>query len=384
MSTLSTKVVEIDEILPFPDPNTHSLELAKIKGWIVVVGKNSYAKGDKVVYIEPDSVIPKNLEDKLWENSKIARPKDGRIRAIKIRGVISPGLIASLDVCGLDPNTQINTEVSNKLGITKYTQPTNTKTNKNLEKSFKRPHLDFSKYTDIENFKRNLDVLNEGEQVYVTLKLHGTSCRFGWAKSVVEDFRPIVEISKSGLKFNLKDNLRCIKQRVLKLLNKLPEYEFVIGSRNLEIYKDTKTYYKENVWEKVAMQYKDKLGPGEFLFGEIVGKGIQQNFDYGFNDPTFFAYDFKVDGEWLNYDKFIDLCENRNIPTVPILYTGPYSFDKVEQLRNSEDHDLDKNVPCREGVVIRPVNERVSPYLGRVILKAISDKYYLAKTTEYQ
>lgn len=406
MSTLSTKVVVVEQVLPFPDPpntppekTTKSLELVKVMGWYLVAGKGNHKIGSKRVLIEPDSVIPLWLEDKAWEGSKISRPSNGRIRAIKLRGVISPGLLMSLEDCGLDPLTPVGTEVHDLLGIKKYVQPEQAQREARSKKQTlpRRLHSDFVKMTDIENIKRYNYEFEDGETVDISIKLHGTSFRAGWAKTAYERFLPLFVINtdrrgKKYIKWYIQENVRVLKNRIKKFFRLMPENEFVVGSRNTELETMSDSFYDENVWQTVSEHngLKDILNPGEFVYGEIVGtmksgKSVQKNFSYGFKDElALFAYDVRIDGRWLDRDEFYQFCNERGINTVTNIYRGPYSFDVIEKLRNDHTHPIDKHNPCREGIVVRPIKERISQRVGRLVLKAISDKYYLANTTEYQ
>src|SRR5688572_2429673 len=93
MTDFAVEVVKIDEIMPHP--NADRLELARVKGWIMVVGKDQFKTGEPAVFFPIDSVLPFELEAALFAESKI-RPKGGRIRTTKIRGVISQGLLAEV------------------------------------------------------------------------------------------------------------------------------------------------------------------------------------------------------------------------------------------------------------------------------------------------
>ena len=54
--------------------------------------KNEFKIGDKIVYIEIDSIVPERPEFEFLRNRKF------RIRTIKLRGQISQGLILPLSV----------------------------------------------------------------------------------------------------------------------------------------------------------------------------------------------------------------------------------------------------------------------------------------------
>jgi hypothetical protein len=65
------------------------------------------------------------------------------------------------------------------------------------------------------------------------------------------------------------------------------------------------------------------------------------------------------------------------IDIVPILYTGPFDFEKIKALAEGPSAVAGaQNI--REGIVIEPLTERRLPGLGRVQLKLVSNSF-LAK-----
>ena len=76
-----------------PIKDTDKIELATVLGWRVIVSKNDGFKvGDKVVYFEIDSILPDIPEfEFLKKRTKL------RVKTIKLRGVISQGLVISIE-----------------------------------------------------------------------------------------------------------------------------------------------------------------------------------------------------------------------------------------------------------------------------------------------
>jgi len=70
-STLRVPVVQIDEILPHPDPEATKIELAIVGGWQTVVPKDAHKAGDIVLYVPVDAVIPKEISD-FWGGHKVS------------------------------------------------------------------------------------------------------------------------------------------------------------------------------------------------------------------------------------------------------------------------------------------------------------------------
>jgi RNA ligase (TIGR02306 family) len=368
MSEHHVRVVKIHAI--HPHPNADRLELAQIAGWNCVVRKGEYAAGYKVVYIPIDSVLPEELENKIFPPDSKVKLDRHRVKTIKLRGAISQGLIVSLEDLGLSPNTPLDTDVAIRLGITKYEPPVKSiprgMTARQMPKKGINPH--FRKYTDIENFKYYPQLFQLGERVYVSEKLHGTSARYGWLLEEPNTF------------------WKRIKFHARRLFGQPEAFEFCLGSRNVQLQdRAYDGFYAENVYGRIAEDnlLREKLQPGEMLFGEIVGAGIQKGYTYGCG-PTelkFFAYDVMKDGRWLNYDEFARFCGDREIPTVPVLYVGPYAPEHIASLVTGPSTICDAQ-KVREGVVIKPAVERVS-MIGRTVLKWINDEYLLQENTDF-
>lgn len=363
MSTLKVKVVEIDAISPIPKADR--LELAHVKGWQVTVSKGQFLPGSRAVYIPVDSILPAKLEALLFpEDSKIKLHKS-RVRSIKIRGALSQGMLVLPSLIGCE-KCYTGTDVTAQLGITKYEPPEDhlpTGLNVTRKGTTKQPNPHFRKYTDMENIKNHVDLFEPGELVYISEKLHGTSARYMNAPKVTEGW-----FSKCAA-------------TVLRWLGVYQTHEFVYGSRNIQLQRNKNpTPDFGNVYAKIAVLegVEDKLEPGESIYGEIVGSGIQKNYTYGFKagEHKFFAYDAAVDGKWLDYEDFVMFCESKGFTRVPELYVGPYSKEVVDATRAGDS--LVGGQKVREGCVVKAKKERHSP-TGRSCLKAINDEYYLAK-----
>ena len=109
MSSLIVEVVKIKEISPIDGADR--IVLATVKGWNVIIQKDSYQIGDLVVFIPPDSVIPAELIEK----HGLTYLKNGdRIRSVKLKGVISQGLILGLE-CLEGNGKKILREVSGRI-----------------------------------------------------------------------------------------------------------------------------------------------------------------------------------------------------------------------------------------------------------------------------
>ena len=103
MARKLASVVQIDAVTPIQDTERLSVATMKGKGWKVVVGREDFKPGNWAVYFEIDSYLP-NEERYAFLRERCLRrfmTKDGqtclkeglRIKTIKLRGVISQGLL---------------------------------------------------------------------------------------------------------------------------------------------------------------------------------------------------------------------------------------------------------------------------------------------------
>lgn len=128
MRKLAT-VQTISEITPIEGADR--IETARVLGWRVVVGKGEFSVGDKAVYMEIDSILP--ADNPAFESFQARGQKtiavDGRdytghvLKTMKLRGIVSQGLLMSLGTLGIDPSTEVGEEVTDQLGIVKYEAP---------------------------------------------------------------------------------------------------------------------------------------------------------------------------------------------------------------------------------------------------------------------
>lgn len=108
------------------------------------------------------------------------------------------------------------------------------------------------------------------------------------------------------------------------------------------------------------------------LYGEVFGRGVQ-SYDYGERSLAFRAFDLMLDGENVDRTTFASWCERVDLPTVPVLYEGPFSLDAIRAI--SDGDSAIGGTHGREGVVVRPIQERHDPTIGRAILKYVGDRY---------
>ncbi|MHA1704095.1 MAG: RNA ligase family protein [Promethearchaeota archaeon] len=382
---MSQLIVDVSRISKIEShPNADRLRIATIKGWQCIIGLDDFKENDLVVFIPPDSVLPDELIDKY--NLEFVK-KGGRIKTVKLRGFISQGLCLPVPE---GKNWKEGKSVAEELGITKYEppranyqgQPRPTlksvylkyregditfrrfvaKSIGIIKDSFKpKKNMNplFAKYTDIENIKNFNTVFTENDEVVITEKIHGTNFRAGYLKRPTKYFW---------------------QRWLLKFLG---DYEFVYGSHNVQkIALSGKGFYGEDVYGKIAERYKlAEIIPKDYIiYGEIYGKKIQE-LEYGMDDIDVVFFDLKYQNKYVDYEIFSEFCSEKNLPVVPLLFTGRTTADSLKYFTNGTSVVASrKNVKqMREGCVIKMLKEDIHPRIGRKILKSVSAEYLLSK-----
>ena len=110
-------IVVVRRVLAIPDAD--KICLAEIKGWQCVIKKDEFKVGDQAIYYSIDSI-----PDFSDPNFSLVRQRGDRIKTIKLRGVLSQGMLSPLSwlsdrghsIDGLSEGD----DVTEKMGITKY------------------------------------------------------------------------------------------------------------------------------------------------------------------------------------------------------------------------------------------------------------------------
>lgn len=316
MSEFKVEVIEIGEVEKHPDAD--ALDIVHVHGGYPCITRlGQFKTGDKAVYIPVDAVVPTDDPRFAFLAGK------SRIKAKKIRGVFSMGLLIDADQAW-----EVGQDVCELLGITKYEPPLPIIAGGDDESD---PGF-LPVYTDIEGMRRWPDVLQDGEDVIIMEKLHGCNARYCW---------------RDG-------RLWC-------------------GSHH-KIKKPGGT-----VWWRIAEQYglAEKLEkiPDMVLYGEIFGRVQDLHYGSPVGGLQFAAFDAYEDGGYWRYDAFKEHMEMLGIPTAPELYRGAWSKDLMSLAEGESTWPGAKNI--REGVVVRSTMNRFEPKVGRVILKLIGQGYLL-------
>lgn len=416
MSEFEVNVVRIDRIEDHP--NADALELAIIGGYRAIVKIGEFRAGDPVVYIPEASVLPQWLLEHMGLEGYLAGKDRNRVKAIKLRGILSQGLVLPIDVStegvrgdedwmyytlqgkdqgwiltegSVTKNKELvenilGLDVAEMLGIVKWEPPIPISMAGEVCNIYGKT----LRY-DIENLKKYPRILEEGEEVVMTEKLHGTFMGIGYwpglGKKDLFEGGDVFTFSKGlgaqGLVF--KDNENNRNNLYVKNLVDL------IDGIGFNIINGIKKWfeYGSRVERNPIKEFRKGKPMPVYILAEIFGKGIQ-DLAYGQDADTLRIFDVFVgepsSGRYLDYDEMVYFCEEIiDVAMVPVLYHGPYSKKIADEYCDGLTVLQECEGSCiREGVVIKPAFEARHDEIGRVILKHVSEKYLLRKNaTEY-
>ena len=410
-------IVKIEHLRPHT--NADRLQIATIFGNDVVVDLN-VAIGDIGVYFPSDLQLSKEF----CEINDLVRRKDENgnscggyldpdkrnIRPIKLRSEKSDGLY--LPIKCLD-YTQGRLKIGDRIDVVngheiccKYIPVVKNKASNKAKKCNKvRKHIApiaplFIEHADTEQLNYNLDAFKPGDQIEITLKMHGTSNRVAYV--------PI-----------LKKFKRTLFDRIFGREGKpVYEYDYISGTRRTVLDSFDGGFYGSNAFRK---QFEDrlrgKLLKNETCYFEIVGftdagtpimpigdnNKVGKDFVKQYGDKTVFSYGCapndkdlpqsemyvyrmtmtNEDGNVVEYspDFMRYRCEQIGVKTVPVFYKGyiPAEYTEIntrldihtvkianyttpgEWVKDLAEQFYDGPDPIgkthvREGVVVRIIN----------------------------
>lgn len=408
-------VVEVKELKPHS--NADKLQLATFYGETAIVDL-SVKIGDIGVYFPCDL----QLSEEFCEKNNLVRKKDENgnniggfldpdkrnIKALKLRGEKSYGLympIHSFDYC-YEGGTELAVNmvsIGDQITVlngheicTKYIPRSNKRAYSGCKANKTRKHTAliaplFKEHADTEQLAYNLADFKPGDEVEITLKMHGTSQRTGYLPTIqgYADSWPcrVGNILRHGMKrmgwYNGED-----------IHNGEPiyDYGYISGTRRVVLENYEGGFYGDNSFrEPHSKIFEGKLWKGETAYYEVVsftsdgtpimGKGKvpeeaqaqygkEMVFHYGLetgSDLYLYRMTFtSTEGYIIEYTpdllrlraeqigvKTVPLFEKFIIPT-DIQDAGSYVLAKAEQYYDGPDPIGKTHI--REGVVVRIVN----------------------------
>jgi hypothetical protein len=403
-------VVQIADVSRHPEADR--LDLIRIRfdrelppaDYLLVSQTGTWKVGDYAAYVPVDMDVPTGRPNDADPASpgpfsflaERARA-DGfhRVKAMRLRGVFSMGLLVpvpfSHPILGGKPASYtIGNDVTEALGVRKWEPaPDNSVLHGDAESP--PSHFTLPVY-DIEPWRKY---------------------RLALAKPLDAAVMRVADAVGAGN----GDTLPAAMAHVARFLQDTDKLETVVAREKIHgacasfvhdgerLWVRSRTTYKKLdspcVWNDIAKRYNFAGSLADYpkiaIYGEVYGQ--VQDLKYGVPPGEsrfvlFDAYDLEA-ARWLDDEQLTTLAEALALDLAPELYRGPWSMlpPGVENglsvlcaqnlgidltISTKRDHE----VHMREGVVIRPVVERVQPnptLPSRVILKLVGQDYLLRK-----
>ncbi len=143
-------------------PNADALSICTVLNYRCITKLDQYKVDDLVVFIEPDTVLPQA------EWSVFYRSKSNRVKAIRLRGEWSFGIIESVAMVGYTGPVEDGLDITEAIGVTKFEPPMPQDLNAAGPYGFGIPKTDETRWQSVRD-------LPWGELCDVTLKIDGQS-----------------------------------------------------------------------------------------------------------------------------------------------------------------------------------------------------------------
>ena len=348
-----------------PIKKADMIERLTVDGWDVVAQKDEFEVGDVGVFFEVDSGLP--VEDSRYDFLSKGGSKDFhgkqvyRIRTMRLRGVISQGLLKPLteypeiekylkvNEISLDDAVEQRLDFSEMLDVIKYEPPLKVR---GADAAGGFPF--WIRKTDQERINNVYDIMeadHKHDEFVATLKMDGSSTTVAYITDK-EKFYDTLPVDDEGGQFIL-----CSRNQALKD-DGHSAFHAAVDNLNLR--------------DKIK-EYHLRTGKNIALQGELLGKGVQGTREkiYDYTIHFFSAYD--IDEQvYLPWDDLKLLCNELDVPHVKELgrFKPFEEFSSVEEFIDYANNIDPVFADIPEGVVFHEVN-------GTASFKAISTKYLL-------
>jgi RNA ligase (TIGR02306 family) len=386
VSSFEVLVREVDDVIDHG--NADRLSIVKVLGFEAITaklddGSHRFKPGDKIVYVPEGAIVPPAVlkERGYWNEEKdvgMLAGKDGcRVKAIRLRGVLSQGLVwhttpdaitvdlddltssspmVFIQSLGEERGAVLGEDVADFFWIKKWDPPVPAGMDGDVIGA-----TEFAYNYDIENYQTYPDFI-VGQEIEATEKLHGTNFRIS--------FRPGVNYPDLFGEGDVAITSKGMGAKGLVLTN-------------------TEKNRVGNLYVRMAIElglidlirdFGVRLGEAVDLFGEIYGVGVQ-DLHYGTTKPSYRAFDMRVNHQFLSPEEKADILQTLGIEQVPVLYRGPFDLDKLTALRDGESA---LGGCIREGIVITAMGDQTPRQADfghsiRPILKMVSPDYLTRK-----
>jgi len=344
-----------------PIKGADAIECAHVLGWDVVVKKGEFQPGDRVVYVEIDSLLPERPEFEFLRKTcfkPAILDRDGkeflragfRVRTVKLRGQVSQGICfplsilpdATLTAIATDAGPYEGADVTEDLGIVKWEIPEELGGHSlpGIQRSTFPGDIPKTDETRVQVLG-GLVALCKGQRFVSTEKLDGSS------------FTAFIRGGAFGV---------CSRNQTLDLADTTHLHVELALRLGLE---------------GRMMEMTSRLG--DFAIqGEMVGPRVQGN-KYNLPERSLFVFDVYslVTSDYLSPAHAQTIIGEMGLSSVPWLHEFDMDHKIADLVEMADGKSLLNSGVPREGIVIRPLTPMRDEKGNRVSFKAINPKFLL-------
>ena len=334
--------------------------LATVLGWTVIVQKDAYKVGDKVVFCEIDSVFPEKPE------FEFLRSKKFRIKTMKMAGVLSQGICFPLSILP-EGKYKVGDNVTDIIGITQYETTMDKERGESQEidqlikkyPKFLMKRAWFRRLVGDKKLEKGFpDFISKTDEIRIQNAPYYLNMDCKWIATEKVD-------GQSG-SFTLKR----IKGR--HFWNK-DTYDFAVCSRNLRKWRADKSSY----WQ-VAKEYNIEdilhrlIGDREWVAiqGECIASDVQGN-KYHVRKPDMYVFNLIYPEGRVGSLEAKKLINEQGLKFVPIISEdAPIKGMTVSEVLEYATGKSELYDCLREGIVFRSQD-------GKQSFKAVSPEFLI-------
>lgn len=214
MSTLIVEIIKVGKWGKHPEADT--LGITHVYQFPVIFKLGEFQEGDKAIYFPVDAMLPIKPEFAfIWQNRENPSERQRTIKAKKLRGIFSMGIIMPVKLFGLE-DKEVGTNVAEILGVVKSPDPVEPC---NMSGKNRKSPAWFSLYTDIESARKYIKEFTLGEEVIFTEKIHGCLKSNQRIRMADGTSKPINKIKIGEYVLGQDNNRNIIPSKVLNTFN---------------------------------------------------------------------------------------------------------------------------------------------------------------------
>lgn len=410
-------IVRIGET--FPIEGKDRIVKTLVNGLSIVIGKEEFKTGDIAVYCANETCLHELFlhlnsmyEDKMLnvdQEKKGYINKHGRIRVIRLGGIPSYGLLIHPESIATFINEPVEDvakfleahlgedfdEINGERFCQVYVPPTKHAPEKLSKQERLKRKLDrfkmliegsFRFHYDTQQLAKNMRDINPDDEVYISVKVHGTSAIFA---------NILTNVPTNWFKRMWRKYIKHADQVYDQKYNLVYSSRTIVKNEYINKHQRPGGYYSDDVWGYWANKLSGIVPEDFCIYCEIVGFGpngsvIQKGYDYGCSHVAeekskLMVYRATRDGHELEISDVIEIGEKLKkrlgdcIMSFPILYQGTlkdlypdvsttehWHENVLELLKTEKRFGMEELEPLcktkvpREGFVLRKANDPVA------------------------